>query len=146
MDGHPVERRRRGRHRDKGQQQAETHADQRSQWSWMHSDAIICVAREFGCRLTRRSRTRRTLEMEIDRLREFAAIAESGSFSKAARRLRIAQPPLSRHIRQLETELGIKLFERSATGVEITREGALLLQQARAVLDDASALFDLATR
>lgn len=84
--------------------------------------------------------------MEIDRLREFAAIAESGSFSKAARRLRIAQPPLSRHIRQLETELGIKLFERSATGVEITREGALLLQQARAVLDDASALFDLAVR
>ncbi len=84
--------------------------------------------------------------MEIDRLREFAAIAESGSFSKAARRLRIAQPPLSRHIRQLESELGIKLFERSATGVQITQEGALLLQQARTVLDDASALLDLASR
>jgi DNA-binding transcriptional LysR family regulator len=84
--------------------------------------------------------------MEIQHLREFAAIAETGSFSKAARRLRIAQPPLSRHIRQLEDELGIKLFERSATGVRITREGSLLLQQARAVLDDASALLDLATR
>ena len=84
--------------------------------------------------------------MEINHLREFAAIAETGSFSKAARRLRIAQPPLSRHIRQLETELGIKLFERSATGVQITREGALLLERARAVLDDASALLDLATR
>ena len=68
--------------------------------------------------------------MEIQHLREFAAIAETGSFSKAARRLRIAQPPLSRHIRQLEDELGIKLFERSATGVRITREGSLLLQQA----------------
>jgi DNA-binding transcriptional LysR family regulator len=84
--------------------------------------------------------------MEIQHLREFAAIAETGSFSKAARRLRIAQPPLSRHIRQLEDELGIKLFERSATGVRITREGSLLLQQARTVLDDASALLDLATR
>src|SRR5215471_9940632 len=84
--------------------------------------------------------------MEIQHLREFAAIAETGSFSKAARRLRIAQPPLSRHIRQLEDELGIKLFERGATGVRITREGSLLLQQARTVLDDASALLDLATR
>jgi LysR family transcriptional regulator, benzoate and cis,cis-muconate-responsive activator of ben and cat genes len=84
--------------------------------------------------------------MDIHHLREFAAIAETGSFSKAARQLHIAQPPLSRHIRQLEDELGIKLFVRTATGVQITREGSLLLHQARAVLDDASALFDLAVR
>jgi DNA-binding transcriptional LysR family regulator len=84
--------------------------------------------------------------MEIQQLREFAAIAETGSFSKAARRLRIAQPPLSRHIRQLEDELGIKLFVRTAIGVQLTREGAMLLQQARTVLEDASALVDLATR
>src|SRR5499427_9839069 len=84
--------------------------------------------------------------MEIHHLREFAAIAETGSFSKAARKLRIAQPPLSRHIQQLEHELGIKLFIRSASGVQITREGSLLLSQARAVLDDASALMDLAAR
>jgi DNA-binding transcriptional LysR family regulator len=84
--------------------------------------------------------------MEIHHLKEFAAIAETGSFSKAARKLRIAQPPLSRHIQQLENELGIKLFVRSATGVQITREGSLLLNQARAVLDDASALMDLAAR
>jgi len=86
------------------------------------------------------------LQMDIHHLREFAAIAETGSFSKAARQLHIAQPPLSRHIRQLEDELGIKLFVRTATGVQITREGSLLLHQARAVLDDASALFDLAVR
>jgi len=84
--------------------------------------------------------------MEIHHLREFATIAASGSFSKAARQLHIAQPPLSRHIRQLETELGITLFVRSPTGVKITPEGSLLLHQARTVLDDASALFDLATR
>jgi len=84
--------------------------------------------------------------MEIHHLREFAAIAETGSFSKAARQLHIAQPPLSRHIQQLEHELGIKLFVRTASGVQITREGALVLNQARAILDDASALMDLATR
>jgi DNA-binding transcriptional LysR family regulator len=84
--------------------------------------------------------------MEIHHLREFAAIAETGSFSKAARQLHIAQPPLSRHIQQLENELGIKLFVRTASGVQITREGALVLNQARAILDDASALMDLATR
>jgi DNA-binding transcriptional LysR family regulator len=84
--------------------------------------------------------------MDLNQLREFAAIAESGSFSKAARQLRIAQPPLSRHIRQLEGELGVKLFVRTATGVEITPEGSLLLAQARVVLEDTSALLELASR
>lgn len=84
--------------------------------------------------------------MDLNQLREFAAIAESGSFSKAARRLRIAQPPLSRHIRRLEQELGVTLFERTAMGVEITPEGSLLLAQARVVLDDSSALLELASR
>jgi DNA-binding transcriptional LysR family regulator len=84
--------------------------------------------------------------MDLNQLREFAAIAESGSFSKAARQLRIAQPPLSRHIRQLEGELGVKLFVRTATGVEITPEGSLLLAQARIVLEDTSALLELASR
>src|SRR5215470_10275734 len=84
--------------------------------------------------------------VDLHQLREFIAIAESGSFSKAARRLRIAQPPLSRHIRSLEQELGVKLFVRTATGVEITPEGSLLLAQARVVLDDTSALLELASR
>ncbi len=84
--------------------------------------------------------------MDFHHLREYATIAESGSFSKAARRLHLAQPPLSRHIRQLEDELGIKLFVRTASGVQITPEGSLLLGQARVVLDDTSAFLDLATR
>jgi DNA-binding transcriptional LysR family regulator len=84
--------------------------------------------------------------VDLHQLREFAAIAESGSFSKAARRLRIAQPPLSRHIRSLENELGVRLFVRTATGVEITPEGSLLLAQARVVLEDTSALLELASR
>jgi DNA-binding transcriptional LysR family regulator len=84
--------------------------------------------------------------MDLHQLREFATIAESGSFSKAARRLRVAQPPLSRHIRQLEDELGLTLFVRTASGVEITPEGSLLLEQARVVLEDTSAFYDLASR
>jgi len=84
--------------------------------------------------------------MDLHQLREFATIAESGSFSKAARRLRLAQPPLSRHIRQLEEELGLTLFVRTASGVEITPEGSLLLEQARVVLEDTSAFYDLASR
>jgi len=84
--------------------------------------------------------------MDLHHLREFAAIAESRSFSRAARHLHVAQPPLSRHIRQLEDELGVKLFVRTATGVELTAEGTMLLSQARVVLGDAAAFVDLARR
>jgi DNA-binding transcriptional LysR family regulator len=84
--------------------------------------------------------------VDLHHLREFAAIAESRSFSKAARQLHLAQPPLSRHIRQLEEELGVQLFVRAATGVELTREGTLLLEQARIVLADTDAFLDLARR
>ena len=74
------------------------------------------------------------------------AIAESHSFSKAARQLHVAQPPLSRHISQLERELGVKLFVRAASGVEFTREGALLLDQARTVIADTVGFLNLASR
>ena len=84
--------------------------------------------------------------MELRHLRAFAAIAESHSFSKAARRLHVAQPPLSRHISQLEHELGVKLFVRAASGVQLTREGTLLLDQARTVLADTVGFLDLASR
>jgi DNA-binding transcriptional LysR family regulator len=84
--------------------------------------------------------------MDIHHLREFATIAESRSFSRAARQLHVAQPPLSRHIRQLEDELGVKLFVRTASGVELTAEGTVLLGQARVVLADAAAFLELARR
>ena len=84
--------------------------------------------------------------MDLRHLRAFAAVADSRSFSKAARHLQIAQPPLSRHIRQLENELGVKLFLRTTTGVELTREGAQLLEKARTVLAEAGGFIDLAAR
>ena len=84
--------------------------------------------------------------MDLRHLRAFTAVAESRSFSKAARQLRLSQPPLSRHIRQLEDEVGVKLFIRNTSGVELTREGAVLLEQARSVLGEASSFLELAGR
>ena len=84
--------------------------------------------------------------MDLRHLRAFAAVAESRSFSKAARRLRLAQPPLSRQIRQLEDEVGVKLFVRTTSGVQLTKEGILLLEQAQTVLAEANGFIELANR
>jgi DNA-binding transcriptional LysR family regulator len=59
-------------------------------------------------------------------------VAEERSFTKAAQRLHLSQPPLSRHVRQLEDELGVTLFVRHRDGIELTGEGRLLLEKARA--------------
>jgi DNA-binding transcriptional LysR family regulator len=84
--------------------------------------------------------------MDLRHLRAFTAVAESRSFSKAARRLRLAQPPLSRQVRQLEDEVGVKLFVRTTSGVQLTREGIVLLEQARTVLAEATGFLELANR
>ena len=60
-------------------------------------------------------------------------VAEERSFTRAAQRLHISQPPLTRRIRQLEAELEVTLFVRHRTGVEMTREGRALLDKARTV-------------
>lgn len=72
--------------------------------------------------------------MELRTLRYFQAVAEELSFSKAARRLRIAQPALSRAVRELEVELGGELFRRNKRMVKLTPAGIVLLRGADAVL------------
>jgi DNA-binding transcriptional LysR family regulator len=67
--------------------------------------------------------------MELRHLRYFQAVAEELSFSKAARRLRVAQPALSRAVKDLETQLGVELLTRSRRGVALTEAGAVLLDE-----------------
>lgn len=79
--------------------------------------------------------------MDIRQLKYFIAIAEEGNITKAANKLHISQPPLTRQLQQMEDELGLLLFERSRTrGMVLTAEGEMFLRRANDVvgkLDDS---------
>lgn len=77
------------------------------------------------------------MRMELRHLRYFIAVAEERSFSRAAEKLHVSQPPLSRQIRDLEAELGVKLLDRNRQGVRLTRLGNAVLAKARALIRDA---------
>src|SRR5579859_1580000 len=78
-------------------------------------------------------------ELETRQLRYFLAVAEELHFGRAAERLGMAQPPLSRAIRELERQLGVALLERTTRQVRLTSAGEVLLRDARTALDAVSA-------
>ena len=80
------------------------------------------------------------MDLDLRKLRYFVAVAERLNFGRAAEDLHIAQPVLSRQIRALETELKVRLFDRSSKGTVLTPSGEQLLADARPLLAQASAL------
>ena len=72
--------------------------------------------------------------MELRHLRYFVAAGEALNFTEAAARLRVAQPALSRQVRDLEDEIGVDLLRRSPRGVTLTAEGKLFLEEVRELL------------
>ncbi|HTN49974.1 MAG TPA: LysR family transcriptional regulator [Burkholderiaceae bacterium] len=75
--------------------------------------------------------------MELYQLRTFAAVAEAGHLTRAAERLHLSQPAVSGHIKALEQELDVRLFERASTGMTLTEAGRQLLAHAQKVLSAA---------
>jgi len=76
--------------------------------------------------------------MELRHLRYFVAVGEEQHYGRAALRLRVAQPALSRQIQDLEEEVGFKLFERLPRGVKLSAAGKLFLEDARRILQEVS--------
>jgi LysR family transcriptional regulator, benzoate and cis,cis-muconate-responsive activator of ben and cat genes len=84
--------------------------------------------------------------MELRQLRYFVAVAEERNFTRAAERLNMTQPPLSRQIQQIEDSVGLALFERGARPLKLTEAGRVFYAQAKRLIEDSDELLPLTRR
>jgi len=84
--------------------------------------------------------------MELRQLRYFVAVAEERNFTRAAERLNMTQPPLSRQIQQIEDTVGLALFERGARPLKLTEAGRVFYAQAKRLLEECDELLPLTRR
>src|SRR5580692_7394132 len=77
--------------------------------------------------------------MEVHQLRYVCAIADTGNFSRAAERCKVAQPSLSQQVQKLEDDLGVKLFDRLGRSIRLTEAGRAFIPRARAILEQMDA-------
>ena len=80
--------------------------------------------------------------MELRQLRYFVAVAEAGNISRAAKRIFLTQPALSRQIKALEDEMGQRLLDRQAHSIQITPAGQVLVREARELLEHAEQVLE----
>lgn len=85
-------------------------------------------------------------QLELRHFRCFVAVAEELHFGRAAERLHVSQPPVSLAIKELETELGLRLFERSSRRIALTPQGEEVLRDARAILARTESLMQHASK
>jgi DNA-binding transcriptional LysR family regulator len=83
---------------------------------------------------------RRMKAVDLRHLRAFVAVVDAGGFARAAARVNLSQPALSRQIHALEVELGVRLFDRIGRRVQLTSEGEDLLERSRRLLTDSESL------
>ena len=112
--------------------------------SWTMIDVAIGVQYRFD--LDRCHRRCDACPVSLAQIRYFVAVAEEGHVGRAAARLRVAQPPISRQIRALEDEIGTPLFARTSRGMALLPSGEAFLHHARAILSEVHRASDAARR
>ena len=111
-----------------------------NQRAWRAAPACLSTLRKHFLPEWRLPHLRIDVDMEIYQLRSFIAVAKMGHLTRAAEKLHLSQPSVSAHIKALEDEFGLSLFERTYSGMTLTLPGKRLLTEAEGILVAAEAM------